>query len=1030
MAFVLCAVQSWAQRSVTGKVTDDKGNPIPNVSVVVKGTNTGTVTKTDGSFSLTVPANAKTLVFSSVDMLPEEVNVGSQANISVTMKGNDKVMQEVLVVGYGTQRRKEATAAIGKIDPGPIATLVTPSIDKQLGGRTAGVLVTNPSGLVNEPPRIRIRGVNSINGGRDPLIVLDGVPMLTGGFAGFTNDNLLANINPADIESIDVLKDGSATAIYGSRAVNGVIIITTKKGRPGRLNLNYSGSFGYGRPAKRFDLLNAQQFVTIANEKLTNAGLAAGAFMNSENTNTDWQTVVFRPSANSSIHTLSMDGGNDRTTYYFSLNYNYQEGLVKTNSTENYNIRANIEQKVTNWLKVSNYITLAKSLDKDQNNGGNALSGGIANALRALPNVRVMNPALPQFDFYNITPDGSALGSDANTRLIDNNYTNIAFVLDKNKFRSNKNRIIENFSVDIKPVSWITNTARFNIDYVTLNEFLSYDARHGDGRGSLGRVSNQAANTLRWVFQDYINAAKSFNKNNVNLTVGYEVQNQEANSFAASGTNIADPFFQQQNVISGSFATQLASGSYAKGPGFVSYFTRLNYDYGGKYFLQGSFRRDGLSKFAPQNRFGNFPGLSAGYRISREDFWSSSRLDRIFNEFKIRGSWARVGNVNIIGGNFPFLSLYSNAPYGAISGIAASQAGNANLQWETADKIDFGVDMAFLKDRINFSADYFKNNNNNQVLAAPQPPSFGVPNNQIFQNIGTMENKGFELSVNIGIIRKKDFNWDLGINFTHQTNKVKSIYLNQDQILSNGVGNYNILRVNEPINAIYGYQFVGVNSANGNPVYRKADGTLLMGNITNTSYFAVPDVNGAQGAAGVLAGTDRVILGNVLPTYYGGITNSLHYKQFSVDMLWRFSGGNKIMNVTRQESLLNQGFLNDGTEILDRWTKPGDVTAIPKLWYGRDNFTNLTQSAVSRFVEKGDFLKMDNISIAYDVDSKLIGRISKNAIRSFRFFVQGQNLFIITNYSGIDPDNIDERGLDYNTVPKARTFSFGFNIGL
>lgn len=1029
MGVVFFAAQALAQRTITGKVTDDKGNPVANASVVVKGTTTGTSTKSDGTFSLSLPANAKTLVVSSVDMVAEEITIGSQTTFNVALKADDKVMQEVFVVGYGTQKRKEATSSIGKIDAANIAPLVTPSIDKQLGGRTPGLLVTNPSGLVNEPPRIRIRGVNSISGGRSPLIVMDGIPIAAGGFAGYTNDNLLANINPADVESIDVLKDGSATAIYGSQASNGVIMITTKKGKAGRQNFNYSSTFGFSKPMNRFDLLNAQQFVTIANAKLNAASLANGAFMNSENTDTDWQDVVFRPTAQSSTHNLSLDGGNDRTTYYLSFNYRYQEGLVTTNTTENYNIRANFEHKVNKWLKITNNITLARAFDKDQNNGGNALSGSVSAALRALPNVRVKNPALPQFDFYNITNDGAALGSDANTRLIENNYVNIGYVLAKNRFRSKKHRVIDNFAIEIKPTSWLTHTTKLGIDFITLDEFFRQDAKHGDGRSVGGRVSNQAANGMTWVAQDYLTVNKAFNKHNVNATLGIEARNAESNSFVAQGQNLADPFFQQQNVISGSYVTQLSGGGYSRGFGMFSYFGRVNYDYKSRYFLSVSVRRDGLSKFAPSQRFGTFPGGSVGWRVAEEDFWKES-LGKVINEFKVRASWAKVGNANITGGDFPYLNFYGLRPYGAISGIAASQSGNTDLSWETNEKIDLGFDMGFLKDRITLTVDYFKNKNNGLVFGVPQPPSLGVPGNQIFQNIGNMENKGWELALNFSVVRKRDFNWDLGFNYTSQKNKVLTLPGGNDIVVSNGTGNYNVHRVGQPINALYGYQFMGVNSTNGNPVYLKADGTLLMGNIPNSTYFSVADLNASTvGSTGSLAGGDRVILGSALPTYFGGITNTIKVKQFTLDMLVRFSGGNKIMNITRQESLMNQGFMNNGVEILNRWQKPGDVTNVPRLWYNRDNFTNLNQQASTRFIEDGDFVRLDNLSISYDVSPQLLGRMFKNAVKSFRFLVQGQNLFVITDYSGIDPDNIDERGLDYNTIPPARTISFGVNIG-
>lgn len=530
--------------------------------------------------------------------------------------------------------------------------------------------------------------------------------------------------------------------------------------------------------------------------------------------------------------------------------------------------------------------------------------------------------------------------------------------------------------------------------------------------------------------QNFINVNYSFGKHNLYGTLGYENQMQTANSFQAIGTNISDPFFQQSNVISNSYAVQQSRGSYSEGPGFVSYFARLNYDFDGKYFLQASVRRDGLSRFAPDKRFGNFPGASVGYRISNEEFFKKSVFGSFVNDLKIRASWAKVGNTEIAGGNFPYLSLYGSAPYGAISGIAASQAGNPNLEWETNEKYNVGVDVSYFKGRVTLSVDYFVNNNNNLVLAAPQPPSFGVPGNQIFQNIGAMENKGLEATLNINLVAKKDFTWDVSFNVTSQSNKVKSLYLDQDVIISNGTGNYNILRVGQPINALFGYRFAGVNSTNGNPVYYKADGSLVMGNITNSSYFLIPSLNSSTiGAASSLAGTDRVVLGSSLPKWFGGLTNNMRYKQFSLEILWRFAGGNKIMNITKQESLMNQGFLNNGRAILNRWTKPGDVTDVPRLWYNRDNFTNLNQQAVDRFVESGSFLRLDNLQLTYDVEPKTLKKLAKDYIKSFRFFVQGQNLWLITKYSGIDPDNIDVRGLDYNTVPQARSLSFGLNVG-
>ncbi|MGZ4026382.1 MAG: SusC/RagA family TonB-linked outer membrane protein [Flavisolibacter sp.] len=1030
MAVVAMTTLSWAQQTVTGKIVDDKGAPVPNVSIQVKGTTTGTVSNIDGTYSLSVPANGKTLVFSSVGMLTQEVSIGNKSSLNITLQNAaDATLQEVVVVGYGaTQRRGQVTSSISKVDPAPIATLVTPSVDKQLGGRAAGVQVTNPSGLVNQPPRIRIRGVNSISGNRDPLFVLDGVPVPSGGFSGVTSDNLLADINPADIESVEVLKDGAAAAIYGSRASNGVVLITTKKGRSATPRINYSGTFGFSQPSKRFDLLTGDQFVTIANEKMAAAGTAAQAF-NPNHINTDWQDVIFRKTAQSQIHNLSVEANTGKTSYYLSFNYSNQEGLVITNAAKRYAIRANIEQRLNSWLKLSNYITLSRSEDFNQNNGGNSLSGAVYNAIRALPDVSPYDTANKKFSGYNITADGKALGMGNNTKLIDNNNTNIAYVLNKNKFQSTKHRIIDNLGLDLKPFSWLTFSSRANLDYTTLNDFEALNPLHGDGQSVGGDLFNQSANTLIWTLQNYFNFIKQVGSHNIAATVGTEYNDRTSNSYFGEGTGVADPFYMQQNLISNSYTNQFSGGSYSQGPSFLSYFGRASYDYKGKYFVQASFRRDGLSRFAPDKRWGNFPGVSVGYKISQEDFYANSSLSHIVNDLKLRASWARVGNQNIAGGNFAYLNLYGLAPYGGTSGIAASQVGNANLTWETSNKTDVGVDLGFLNDRITLTADYFSNRNNNLVLQALLPTSLGVPGNAIYRNIGDMKNKGLELSLNANIVQTHDLRWELGINYTNQSNKVLSLYQNKDQNVTAGSGaTYAILRVGESLNALYGYRFAGVNPSNGNPMYYKADGTKIQGNVTDSKYYTV-NADGTLGTQTTLAGADQTILGNSLVKWFGGITSSLSYKGFSLDMLWRYAGGNKIMNITRQESLLNMGFTNSGTEILSRWTKPGDVTSVPRVWYGRDNFINLTNNSTTRFIEDGDFIRLDNLQLSYGIGNSILNRISRGNIKSFRVFVQGQNLVLITKYKGLDPDNIGEQGADYNTVPSARTISFGLNVG-
>lgn len=1061
LTLLLCSVFSaYAQnRTLTGKVTDSKdATPLAGVSVTLKGSSTGVQTDANGSFSITVPSNARTLVFSYVGYGTEEISIRNSNTLDIALTSDENRLQEVVVVGYGTQRKKSVTAAITKVDVTEINNLVTPSFDKQLAGRAAGVQVTVPSGLTNQEPRIRIRGVNSISYGRDPLIVIDGVPAVQGsllqqnpsfgningtangtsstpvsgtsnntGISSVANTNALSDISPNDIESIEILKDGAATAIYGSRAANGVILITTKKGKQGKMNVNYNMYAGTFRPAKRYEQLSAQEFVTIANEKYTNAGQAPQAFMNAQNTNTDWQDVIYskRPLVHS--HSLGFDGATATTNYYFAFNYLSQDGLIKTNNSKRYGIRTNFSHKINQWVKVGNTLAISRVEDNDQNNGGNALSSAMTSALRGLPNVRAYDTANRKFSGFNVTPDGAALGQDANLRAIDDNYVNIAYVLAKNRQRSEKHRIIENAFIEITPIQDLTFRSQGSIDYQNSYDFLSYDPLHGDGRGSNGRVDNITLSRNRYVWQNYLNYNKSFGSHNFFLTAGTELQRDIEKYSFGRGTNFSDPFFISDNLVSGSYTTFTSGGGVFKS-GFVSYFGRINYDFSSKYFLQLSFRRDGQSSLAKDVRFGNFPGGSVGWRISEENFWKKSGLSNVIDELKIRGSYAVVGNTL---SGFPFLSTYGPTPYGGLNGIAIDAVGNNILQWETNKKIDAGIDISFLNRRVQVTFDWYQNRNDDLVLAAPLPSSFGIPNNSIFRNIGDMKNYGIEFSVDARILQRKDFQWSANFNFTSTKNKVISLVNNQDVVLQGpNNGTFNVLRVGQSINAIYGFQYAGVNSGNGNPLYIKADGTLIQSNIAGTGYNVSNGKNDpALGAAATLDANDRIVLGNVLPTWFGGLTNTFAYKNWGLDVFFRYSGGNSIYNLTRQETLLTMGFQNNSTEVLRRWQKPGDVTDVPKVWIGKNNQVNNQSVAISRFVEKGDYVRLQNVVLSYTFRPKDLEQKTKGIIKSLRLFAQGQNLWIKTDYSGIDPDNYSEFGIDNGTTPQPRAYSVGLNIG-
>ncbi|HEX6848323.1 MAG TPA: TonB-dependent receptor [Chitinophagaceae bacterium] len=1033
---VLLSMFALAQRTITGKVTDDKGNPVPNASVIVKGTATGTVTKADGTYSLSVPANAKTLVFSSVDMSATEANIGVQTEINATLIAEDRMMSEVVVTGYGTQQKKAFTGSASKIDAKKFANLMTPSIDKQLAGRATGVQVTNSGGLVNTPARIFVRGINSINQGTGPLIVVDGIPIISGNLAGTTNSNALGDINPADIETIDVLKDGSATAIFGSRAAAGVIMITTKKGVKGRARVTYEGYQGFSTALKRFDLLNAQEFVTIANEKLSNANQPLRANMDAANTNTDWQAQAMIDNAPIQSHTLSLQGANDKTSYYMSLNYSNQKGIIISNYNKSYRVRLNIDHAVNRYFKFGNNLTLSRQEDGDQNNGSNALSGAIASSLRLLPNVSPYNPN--HFSGYNINyPNGNSMNPGANTTSIDDNFTNVAFTTRENQFYSDKYRVINNTFIEISPIKGLRLRSQFSADVFSDYSYQGYSPLHGDGYGTPtggtnGLNFNFSQNILRYVWQNYFNYDFSFKSHNFFLTGGHELQQQRNKSHSGTGTNISDVFFISGNIISGTAAIQSIAGNQSES-GFESLFGRLNYDYQGKYFVQGTIRRDGQSSLSADKRYGVFPGFSVGWRLSQEDFWrNSTNLSNLFNEIKIKASYAEVGNSL---GGFPYLSTYGSRPYGNISGISVSAVGNPDLQWETSSKYDVGIELGILKNRFNLVADWFHNKVDGLVFAVPTPLSTGVPGNSISQNIAELENRGIELSLSGNIMDKGGFRWDFNINYSKVENKVLSLYsVGGVPVPFVENGGFNIIRVGDPLDIIFGNRWAGVNTANGHPMYFKADGSLVQLNLSPGGsiggyYVASDKDNPALGAASSLAFADRDVLGVSTPTWFGAFSNTLGYKNFSLDFMFRYSGGNKIMNITRQEALMNQSFQNNGREILERWTTPGQQTNVPKLYYGQGNNINQTQIANSRFVEKGDYLRLQNVVVSYSVPTAALSNLTNNFISSFRFFVQGQNLAVWTKYTGADPDNISSLGLDNAVSPQVRTISFGASVG-
>ncbi|MFD1468327.1 SusC/RagA family TonB-linked outer membrane protein [Hymenobacter caeli] len=1032
-------------RAISGRVTDQKtSDGLPGVTVLLKGTTTGVSTNSDGNFSLNVPANGGTLVISSVNFVTQELPIGSQSQFTVALVEDTKQLSEVVVTGYGTQERRDVTGSVVSVKGETIANLATPSFAQQLAGRAAGVQVQTPSGLLGQQPIIQIRGTNSITSGSTPLVVVDGQPIFTGQLSGVdaNGSNGLADINPNDIESYEVLKDGSATAIYGSRGANGVILITTKHGRKGQATITYDTYIGAANVLKRYKVLGADDFIAISNEKDINAGGSgqlAKAFTDAtganNNVSTDWQKEVFRTGFQQN-HAISVSGGTDKTSYAFSGGFTDQSGIIKPNSLQRFTFRANVDSEVKSWLKVGMNIGLTRTQTVGLNTAGNGLSGNVAAALLLFPNVPARNA-----DGTPYSTAAGTLGQGSNTQGISFSYPNIDFALDNNIYRSTSYRILGNGYLEAEPVKNLRLRTQLSTDTQLENDLLYYDPRQGDGRGVNGLVYQYFSPNIRW---NWINTATYSNiigeNHKINAVVGVEYQKTTSSYFSAQGTGISDRLLGVNGIISNTLTTPTIGGDYYQN-GYQSYFGRVNYSFKDRYLLSFTLRSDALSSLAPGHQRGTFPGGSLGWRVSQEDFFKNSALGRVWTDFKLRASYAQVGNSDI--GIFPYAGTYSPVQYGAQAGVGYSQFGNGLLKYETSKKEDYGIDMGFLGGRITVTADYYRNIIDGLILGVPTAPSLGVPNNSYSDNVGSMYNKGFELGISTQNVRNENFSWTTTLNFSTNRNQVTSLGANNTPIYNTYLGGtYTVVQVGQSISSLYGFDYQGVNSANGNPIYKKIDGTLVQGNITGSAAGVTPKTTGstyyvydpanptALTTVSSLSTADKIILGQTNPKLFGGFDNGFTYKGFDLDVFLRYSFGNQIMNATRQQ-LLQMTFLNNSTEILDRWQKPGDVTSTPRAVYGTDAFVNTTNAASSRFVESGNFVRVQHITLGYTLPSRVLGPVRLSRVR---IFAQVQNLATFTKYKGADPEvsssaNNTLRGIDYNSNPQQRVFTGGLNIG-
>lgn len=1038
----LMAAQSWAQRTITGKVTDDKGNPLPNVSVIIKGTTQGTATKDDGSYSLNVAASARTLVFSSTEMNIVEVAIGNSNVINATLTSTSKSLDEVIVVGYGTQKKRDLTSNVATVKGNVTADKPVQTFDQALGGRAAGVQITIPNGVVNSPPVFRIRGTNSISLSSYPLVIVDGVPSYTGDFSSTSAaGNVLASINPNDIESIDIAKDAAATAIYGSRAANGVVFITTKKGKAGKARVSYNGwlsfSNAYGLP----DLLNASEYIKFKTSAVANNPTASAITYNSINgpggkpIDTKWSDYVYRQGFSQS-HNVNVSGGNDNTTYYFSAGYTAQEGIIKKNDFKRMNNLFNIDSRVSKIFSIGGKISYSneKNLAATTSgslNGAAFNTGGLGRLSFVLP------PILSPYNndgSYNI--NGSAIGSSNITGISSLSYYNPVVQLDLSRSNSEFNHFQSNVYAQLKPVNWLTLRTQYGIDYLLVDNDIFWTPVSGDGWSYNGYAWAGAEKYKTWLWTNTAQFDYTFaSRHSVNLLVGSEQQRRTSSGYGIQRQGLSDLAYA---TVQAGFTTNNPADLVLGENYLYSKFGRANYNFNKKYFLSGNVRQDEYSALGIKK--GTFWGASAGWQINREDFWQSAGLEKVFSDFRIRGSYGKVGNISGIGDYSPY-STFGSGLYGGNATLAFSSVGNDKLQWETSTKTDVGFNFGLFKDRVTGEFSYYKNNIDHLILNVPQSPSTGLPTS-VPQNVGTMYNKGIEVTLNATPVMNKSFTWNTSFNITFNKNEVTYLAPGLPYITTSTSSLETVSRTQAsyPIGYLWVIRTGGVDPTTGKRVFINSAGTKVYYQYYAPSgtfnYSTQPDGTvkyvSPTGATSISQAADAVMYANTQPKQYGGWDNTFRYGNFDLNVLLTYQTGFYVYYGSNA-GLHDQRWWNNDRDVLtDAWTKPGEAGKLyPKPVYG-DNVSNGSAMPLDINVFKGDFVKLRNVTLAYTLPATVLSRAK---ISSVKIYVSGQNLAIMTKYPGPDPEvssngnTTTAQGIDRNTAANARTILLGLNIG-
>lgn len=1003
---------------VTGKVIEEGGQPVPRATVLVKGTSVSAFTNEEGSFTLNLAPGRNTLVISSVGFETIEEKV-SGTNVTITLNKQNTDLNEVVVVGYGQTDKREITGSISKVSSQLIENRPVQSFESALQGRAAGVVIENTSGKLGQGIKVRIRGTSSISASSQPLYVVDGIPLTTASQSDVNNEptNPLIDINPNDIESLEILKDAAASAIYGARAANGVVLITTKKGtRSDQTTVEFNSNFGFSNPTRKRGFMNTEEYVSSVRAAAVNDGryefnngnpdgyateqeaidsytdyyeteildfYSLGTDWRNNAVNTNWEDQQFRKNALSQQYDISVRGGNAKTRFYVSGFYTDQEATVVVNRFRRYGGRLNIDHSINNKLSIGmNATTTRSQLDRVTEDNAFSTPGQLVAQIPISP---LIDPETGDMNNNTLYPSG----------LFDAKY---------NSNNQVTFRTVGNVFANYQIIPSLAFRSEFGADILNMTQVSFADARTQDG-GGIG--SGQAFTSQNVTFNT--NNYFTFNPNigdrlKMTTLVGMSYQQNDALFTTQQAENY--PSGAIKNLAG---ATNVTFGSSTNTKyNFLSYFLRSNFSFDEKYLFGFSVRADGSSRFGPENRYGYFPAVSAGWLLSEEGFMKNSS---VFNLLKLRASWGQTGNAEI--GELQYLNLYSVSNYPNLPGFIPSQLGDRTLKWEKTAQADIGLEFGLFNNRLSGEIDVYDKQTTDLLLAVNVPATNGFFDNinfsnQIYQNIGSLRNRGVELTLNGTIIDNTSFRWTSTFNIAFNRNKITDL---NGQIITGGGRASQRAIEGEPIGVFFYQKFVGVDPATGDALYLDAD-------KNPTSNF-----NQAE----------RQVVGDPNPDYTGGFNNTFTFKGFDLNVFFTFVQGNDIYNAAGiyTSSGFANGLDNQTKDILNAWKQPGDITNVPRIGISYASGGR----ASSRWIFDGSYVRLRQLTLGYNFPSSLINSLK---IKGGRLFVSGQNLWIKTDYPA-DPEvssigtggsgvpNISS-GTDFYTIPQPKTISVGLNV--